>query len=120
MTRAEAVDMLGVALDAKGLGGLQLGTTPVWFELAKGTLVCRALVYRFHAPAAPAVLAKLKQGPSETNAALEYDAASRALCLTRAYVKPVSNAEFQQQLGVLVAAALRWADVEIDRLFGLA
>lgn len=109
--------MLGVELNANGLGAVTLGTTAVYFELAGPTLFCRAVVYRFERPAAPAVLEKLRRGPKEPNARLEYVEASRTLCLTREYVEPVSATGFQTQLGLLVGAALRWSTEEIERLF---
>jgi hypothetical protein len=126
VTRDEAVQLiqgLQKALDPEGkptqglnendLGGISVGKEALYFEYdkAKGTLIIRALIYRFRAKPKPAVLEAFRtvaQTEDKGGGTFDFQGQSKSVFLSRTYEKPVTPAALKADVGRLVMAAERW------------
>lgn len=128
MTRDDAVEQLkgffelqqidSPGLNERDLGGAMLGTTPVYFEYLGGeqALRCRALVYRFQAPARPALLQALGDEGRRRGEEVEYVPEGQALCLVKTYGERAQPEQMATDLYNLVLASGHWSDEVLPRI----
>lgn len=133
MTRDEAVRLIQQFAKAEGtntsglnennLGGLGLGSGDVYFEyqLARHTLKCSALIYRFRKDPKLAVIEGFYQAERERWAdtgggSLEFQTENKGLYLSRSYDQSLPDNEFERDLKRLLKAAEVWGDEVLNRV----
>lgn len=119
-------------LNAKGLGGVQLGSADVYFEHGGQVLNATALrspteqplgvyarIYTFRKPPTAAVMNALEAAESAPDAVngggeLVYMEENRGLYLGRLYREPPEVAALVSDMGELAAASLHWLEHTLE------
>jgi hypothetical protein len=108
-------------LNEKNLGGVANGEAQIYFEYrpAEELLKCSALIYKFQLEPKPGVIDQFKEEAQVTDTGggkLDYEAESRALCLSRSYCEPITEQQFARDLAGLIDARRVWSEEVLDRV----
>lgn len=114
--------VLSPGLNEQGFGGITVGSAQVYFEYHEDTkkLECGALVYRFHEPPKPGVLAgfeaEAREGTDTGGGTVDYERENRGLFLSRDYTQVPEGSVFAKDMKRLAKASLVWGDEVLDRV----
>jgi len=115
---------LGVhtTLNAKGLGGLQVGMGSLYFEYDEKTqsLECSALVYKFSTPPKPGIIegfkAEAAAGTDTGGGQVDYETENQGLFLSRTYSTVPALIAMDGDMKRLLAAAQEWGSSVLPRV----
>lgn len=114
--------VLSPGLNAEGFGGIAEGGSQVYFEYHEDSkaLEVSALVYRFHEPPKPGVLAgfeaEAREGTDTGGGTVDYERENRGLFLSRTYAQVPDGHAFAKDVQRLAKASLVWGDEVLDRV----
>jgi len=109
-------------LNAEGFGGITMAGAQLYFEWHEDTqaLECSALVYKFHEPPKPGVIAGFqaeeKEGTDTGGGTVDYETENRGLYLSRTYTQVPDERAFAKDMKKLMRASLKWGHEVLDRV----
>ncbi|MEO5931866.1 MAG: hypothetical protein ABIR47_18170 [Candidatus Kapaibacterium sp.] len=108
-------------LNANDLGAGTIGEAALYFEYHSGekSLICSALIYKFHDDPKPGVLDAFHAEESRTSTgggSLVYEDASKGLYLDRVYKSSLPDSTFRADMEKLASASVAWGNDVLPRV----